>query len=217
MMLMANDIKMSNPSFVCAALPSSSSTHFTLDRVRTGLQRQQSAAPNVLRGHQEKQMREAMLERGRRTYHDTLLLAAKEAVAKGLKEKDAEVRRAVRHAGQLQNRLSEVLIEKLAMEAKAMEQENAIAALQAELRAREAEGSGESSDAESCYVDPERTRARFRGLAGICRECQERPATVVVLPCKHLCLCEECNEEVAPVPCHVCGCIRSGCVQVFLD
>ena len=163
----------------------------------------------------EERMGKMLWERSRRQY-DSLLVAAQDTVAKGLKEKDAQVRR-------LGRQLSQMRTEMLTWQAKAR-------SLQAQLeKAKKGteEGSGETSlpddDAASAaaHVDcEERKRERImraKLAQGVCRECEERPATVVVLPCRHLCLCDGCNDEVAPVPCHVCRGIRNGCFQVFLD
>lgn len=40
--------------------------------------------------------------------------------------------------------------------------------------------------------------------------------SVVVLPCRHLCLCEGCGDAGAGQSCPVCDCVGSGSVGVFL-
>ena len=47
----------------------------------------------------------------------------------------------------------------------------------------------QAEDTESAYIDPDRVVVS----GPKCRGCGKRLASVVVLPCRHLCLCAECN------------------------
>ncbi|KHN21049.1 Baculoviral IAP repeat-containing protein 2 [Glycine soja] len=73
---------------------------------------------------------------------------------------------------------------------------------------------GQAEDAESAYIDPERvvvaTTARPK-----CRGCAKRVASVVVLPCRHLCVCTECDAHFRACP--VCLTPKNSTVEVFLS
>lgn len=68
----------------------------------------------------------------------------------------------------------------------------------------------DAEDAESVYADPDRAVGSGPG----CRACGERVATVVLLPCRHFCVCAECDRVVGACP--VCFCMRGSSVEVFL-
>ncbi|MCI21314.1 E3 ubiquitin-protein ligase BOI-like, partial [Trifolium medium] len=69
---------------------------------------------------------------------------------------------------------------------------------------------GQAEDAESAYIDPDRvvvvTEAR-----GKCRGCEKRVASVVVLPCRHLCICTECDAHFRACP--VCFTLKNSTVE----
>lgn len=177
--------------------------------------------------YQGEQLKRKLAEREQSQY-TSLLLAAERTASKKLHDKEASLDRAVRRAGELQRELENSKREAAALEAQAAEQAQAISSLRAQLRRAEAaisryrakgraEGHGETEDAESGCVDPERRTHAAVAAAAPCRECLERPASVVVLPCRHLCLCTECNRRVAPLPCPACGRVRTGCMQVLMN
>lgn len=70
---------------------------------------------------------------------------------------------------------------------------------------------GQAEDAESAYVDPE----RVVGSGPKCRGCGKRVASVVVLPCRHLCVCSECDTHFRVCP--VCLTVKNSTVEVFLS
>lgn len=174
---------------------------------------------------QGEQLRRTLAEKRRRQYR-ALLVAAEESVARRLREKDAEAEKATRRNAELAARATQLGVEVRAWEAKARAQEAAAASLQAQLeqaqamlsgRDRRSENAGEvglaaqAEDAESVYADPDRAFGPGPG----CRACGERVATVVLLPCRHFCVCAECDRVVGACP--VCFCMRGSSVQVFLS
>ena len=70
---------------------------------------------------------------------------------------------------------------------------------------------GQAEDAESAYIDPERVV-----VAGPkCRGCVKRLASVVALPCRHLCMCTECDRHFRACP--VCLTVKNSTVEVYLS
>ncbi|KAL5183968.1 BOI-related E3 ubiquitin-protein ligase 1 [Glycine soja] len=176
---------------------------------------------------QAEQLRRALAEKRQRHYR-ALLSTAEEAVARRLREKEAEVEMATRKNAELEARAAKLSVEAQVWQAKARAQEATAASLQAQLQQTIMSHGGEelaavgvssavegqAEDAESAYIDPERvvvaTTARPK-----CRGCAKRVASVVVLPCRHLCICTECDAHFRACP--VCLTLKNSTVEVFLS
>lgn len=178
---------------------------------------------------QEEQLRRTLAEKRQRHYR-ALLTAAEEAVAQRLREKELEVEKATRRNAELESRAAQLSMEAQVWQAKAKSQEATATALQSQLQQailitgaavcggeaveKNEEGvlSCAAEDAESAYVDPERVTAA-RGPK--CRGCGRRVASVVVLPCRHLCLCTKCDAHFRACP--VCLNLKNSTVEVYLS
>ncbi|KAH1164044.1 hypothetical protein AAZX31_01G189800 [Glycine max] len=171
---------------------------------------------------QEEQLRRALAEKRQRHYR-TLLRAAEESVLRRLREKEAELEKATRHNAELEARATQLSVEAQLWQARAKAQEATAAALQAQLQQAMMIGDGENGgggglscagggaeDAESAYVDPDRV-----GPTPKCRGCAKRVASVVVLPCRHLCICAECDTHFRACP--VCLTVKNSTVEVYLS
>ncbi|KAL5064209.1 hypothetical protein RYX36_025946 [Vicia faba] len=169
-------------------------------------------------------LRRTLTEKRQRHYRE-LLTTAEEAVAQRLREKEAELTKATRKNAELEARAAQLTMEAQAWQAKARAQEAAAASLQAQLQQTimcqtgEDAGiscavEGQASDAESAYVDPDRVVV-VAEARGKCRACLKRVATVVVLPCRHLCICKECDAHYSACP--VCLTLKNSTVEVFLS
>lgn len=172
------------------------------------------------------QLRRTLAERRQRHYR-ALLGAAEESAARRLREKEAEVEKAARRGAELEERVAQLRVETQLWQARARAQEATAASLQAQLqqammmaggsahdkRDELTYGGGElpADDAESAHVDP----VRVVSAAPSCRACLKRPATLVLLPCRHLSLCRGCHTTVDVCP--VCHTSRSSSVEVFLS
>ncbi|XP_061358939.1 BOI-related E3 ubiquitin-protein ligase 1-like isoform X2 [Gastrolobium bilobum] len=174
---------------------------------------------------QGEQLRQTLAEKRQRHYR-ALLSAAEEMVTRRLREKEAEVEKATRKNAELEARAAQLSVEAQMWQAKARAQEATAASLQAQLQQTiMASGVGEDAgvgvscavegqaeDAESAYVDPERVMMAARPK---CRGCGKRVASVVVLPCRHLCICTECDAHFRACP--VCLTLKNSTVEVFLS
>ncbi|KAF3333739.1 putative BOI-related E3 ubiquitin-protein ligase 3 [Carex littledalei] len=68
-------------------------------------------------------------------------------------------------------------------------------------------------DAESyCSGGEKEEQKGFRTI--FCGHCREKDASVVLLPCQHLCLCNSCEVDPKVVMCPSCGANRTGAVNV---
>ncbi|KAL6599928.1 hypothetical protein ACP70R_045579 [Stipagrostis hirtigluma subsp. patula] len=165
-----------------------------------------------------------------RRYAAHVAAAARAAVARRIKAKDEEVERARWLCWALHEQLLAARAEARAWRDAAASGEAAAAALRADLdhallRAQEqalavARPADAVEDAESCcYGDndgDDMAVAVERGAAvsawAACRGCGERPAAVLLLPCRHLCACAPC--AAAAPACPACGGDKVGSVAV---
>ncbi|XP_055821869.1 BOI-related E3 ubiquitin-protein ligase 1-like [Solanum dulcamara] len=171
---------------------------------------------------QGEQLRRTLEEKRNRHYH-ALIGAVEESTARRLKEKETEVEKAARRNTELEARASQLIAEARGWQIKACEHEVTAATLQSQLQQAMMNGGGmspperdggggEAEDAESAYVDPDRV-VESTGRSS-CKGCRKRFASVVLLPCRHLCLCIEC--DVVAQFCPLCRSIRSSSIEVFL-
>ncbi|KAI0500678.1 hypothetical protein KFK09_018894 [Dendrobium nobile] len=171
---------------------------------------------------QGEQLRRQVAERHRRNYR-TLL----ESVGNKLQEKDAEIERASRCISELEDRLTRLQTELMEWKRRAMTEQVAAASLHAQLQRATAEaaaaearaaadanenfGESPAEDAESANFDPNGIEI----FDNSCRACFAQPATVVLLPCCHLCICASCDfVSTIGDACPGCGCLRTGSLHV---
>lgn len=149
-----------------------------------------------------------------------------ESVARRLREREAEVEKATRRNAELEARAAQLSVEAQVWQAKARAQEATAVSLQAQLQQAMSGGGGggdgvdggnlagiegQADDAESAYVDPDRVVM----LGPSCKACRKRVASVVLLPCRHLCLCTDCDQVVQTCP--LCLSQRNSSVEVYLS
>ncbi|XP_016443981.1 BOI-related E3 ubiquitin-protein ligase 1-like [Nicotiana tabacum] len=170
---------------------------------------------------QGEQLRRTLAEKRQRHYR-ALMGAAEESMARRLREKEAEMEKAARRNAELEARAAQLSAEAHAWQARARAQEVTAATLQAQLQhammsgggcneRNDGNGGGEPEDAESAYIDPDRV---VESTGPSCKACGKRVASVVLLPCRHLCVCTECDAVAQACP--LCFSIRSSSVEVFL-
>ncbi|XP_065879262.1 BOI-related E3 ubiquitin-protein ligase 1-like [Euphorbia lathyris] len=216
-------------NFLCQ----SSSTILSLlsEDFTSQIKRQREEIDQFLQAQGE-QLRRTLAEKRHRHYR-ALISAAEDSIGRRLREKEAEVEKAARRNAELEARATQLSVEAQVWQAKARAQEATAAALQAQLQQAIMNGGvvqdnrrggddgglgssgggveGQAEDAESAYVDPERVTVSG---GPSCKGCQKRAATVVVLPCRHLCLCTECDQLAQACP--LCLQVRNSSVEVFL-
>ncbi|KDP45979.1 hypothetical protein JCGZ_11882 [Jatropha curcas] len=212
-------------SFVCQSSPFLS---LLSEDFATQIKRQRDEIEQFLQAQGE-QLRRTLVEKRQRHYR-ALLSAADEVIARRLTEKNTEVEKATRRNAELEARAAQLSVEAQVWQAKARAQESMAASLQAQLQQAIMSGGvaqdsrrgddglgcsggveGQAEDAESAYVDPERVTVSG---GPSCKGCRKRAATVVVLPCRHLCLCTECDQVAQACP--LCLQVRNSSVEVFL-
>lgn len=184
----------------------------------------------LIQEHAER-LRRALADTRRRHYR-SLVGAAEAAAARRIREKESEAWEAARRRADLEDRVARLRAEAAAWQAKELADQSTAAALHAQLqqargKATDAEEGGNAADdAGSCFVDPDRVVEIAPPPARPCRACRRRSASVVLLPCRHLCVCAECEPAVPAAPfaaaavaaaCPVCRGAVTGTVQVFVS
>ncbi|KAG6571752.1 putative BOI-related E3 ubiquitin-protein ligase 3, partial [Cucurbita argyrosperma subsp. sororia] len=203
-------------------VPQSSSTFISLltDDFASNFKRQQDEIDQFLQA-QEEQLRLTLADKRQRHYR-ALLDAVEESVARRLREREAEVEKATRRNAELEARAAQLSVEAQVWQAKARAQEATAVALQAQLQQAMSGGcdggdggtagaEGQTDDAESAHIDPDRVRI----LGPSCKACRKRLASVLLLPCRHLCLCTDCDQVAQTCP--LCPSKRSSSVEVYLS
>ncbi|KAM0924287.1 hypothetical protein ACQ4PT_004930 [Festuca glaucescens] len=179
---------------------------------------------------QGEQLRRAIADRVRH-HNRALLVAADKSASRRLREKSMEAEREARRGAELEERLARLRAEAAAWQAKALSEQATAVALHAQLQQAAAvarasceelaadggEAGGPAESSSSAYVDPRRARC---GSGPACHACRRGPATVVLVPCRHLSLCGGClaaGETDAALACPVCRCVRTGSVEAILS
>ncbi|KAJ8464598.1 hypothetical protein OPV22_027150 [Ensete ventricosum] len=208
----------SNP-LLCSSSPASSSLFSSVffEDLAAQINQQKDEIQQFLHAQGE-QLQRTLAEK-RQKHYRALLGAAEKSAARRLREKDAEVERAALRSSELEDRLARLRTESMAWQAKAMADQATAASLHAQLQHAAATAATDpaacgdpppADDAESAYVDPGRAEPDH-----VCRTCRRRPASAVLLPCRHLCLCDACDGTAESCP--VCRSIRTGSIHVFLS
>ncbi|XP_071696065.1 BOI-related E3 ubiquitin-protein ligase 1-like [Rutidosis leptorrhynchoides] len=171
---------------------------------------------------QDEYFRRKLAEK-RQQHYIALIGAAKESASRIIKEKEVEADKAARRHAELSARASQLSTEAENWQAKARAQDSVAAALQAQLHQAMAIGGAcistgeevaarDAEDAESSYVDPDRVVV----VSGPgCKACGKRVASVVLLPCRHLCVCSECDDVVQSCP--LCLSFRTSSIEVYMS
>ncbi|XP_014517139.1 BOI-related E3 ubiquitin-protein ligase 1 [Vigna radiata var. radiata] len=195
---------------------------FLTQEILYHFQHQQSEIDRVLAHHTEKVRME--LEEQKVRQSRILASAIQEAMAKKLKEKDEEIQRMGKLNWALQERVKNLCVENQIWRDLAQTNETTANYLRTNLEqvlahageeratvAEDAQSSCGSNDAAEGCEDT----AASGGGARLCRSCGVRESVVLLLPCRHLCLCRMCGSTVRNCP--ICDSGMDASVHVNLS
>ncbi|CAA0827718.1 SBP (S-ribonuclease binding protein) family protein [Striga hermonthica] len=137
-----------------------------------------------------------------------------------IRQKDEEIEKAGKRTAELQDYLRRMEIERQTWQSAARESEAAAASLSSAInRLREAAGGGcgAAGDAESCCCPGDGDgMGKLGNLEGkmICKMCNVRVSCMIMLPCKHLCSCRDC--EALLESCPVCKVAKRASIEALI-
>ncbi|XP_038996582.1 E3 ubiquitin-protein ligase BOI-like [Hibiscus syriacus] len=190
-------------------------------------QQQQQEIDRLIAQHIEKVSVE--VEERRKKQSRTLMTAIQEGVMKKLKEKDDEIQRMGKLNLVLQERAKSLCLENQLWRDLAQTNEATANSLRTNLEQvlahvgeeRHANSGGSANDAESSCGSNDGGWRRVVGppqeqAAGKCGKCGEKESSVVLLPCRHLCLCAMCG-STRVATCPVCDSVTNASVHVNMS
>lgn len=166
----------------------------------------------------------------------SFLAAIEKGVSKKLHEKDVEIENMNRKNRELVERIKQVAMEAQSWHYKAKYNESVVNVLKSNLQqaisqgadqGKEGFGDSELDDAAS-YIDPNNILSiagsgvkpfskNYQGSKEnmTCRACKSKEVSMLLMPCRHLSLCKECDAFIGVCP--VCQLMKTASVQVYLS
>ncbi|CAM6098086.1 unnamed protein product [Calypogeia fissa] len=181
---------------------------------------------------QGEQLRQQLEEKRVRHYR-ALIASIEEGVSRRLREKDVEIEKAKRRNLELEERVNQATMEAQIWQTRLKNSEATVSALRSNLQqaqqavalsreSKEGCGDSEADDAASSHHDDSAdAHARaFRENKELkeqrtCRVCRCNEVSILLLPCRHLCLCKDCDGRLASCP--VCKSAKNASVQVYMS
>ncbi|XP_039066940.1 probable BOI-related E3 ubiquitin-protein ligase 3 isoform X1 [Hibiscus syriacus] len=184
---------------------------FIGDDIDNELQRQDSEFDRFLKVQGDR-LRQSVLEKVQANHLQTISLV-EERVFQKLREKEAEVENINRKNMKLEERMEQLTMEADAWQQRAKYNENMITALKFNLQqvhaqsrdSKEGSGDSEVDDTASCcngraidfhLLCKENSNKELM----TCKVCAVNEACMLLLPCKHLCLCKSCESKLSFCP-----------------
>ncbi|CAN8294382.1 unnamed protein product [Cochlearia groenlandica] len=196
------------------------------DSLRIDLHRQQDELDQFIK------IQAAQMAKGVRDMKQRQIVSFINTIEKGvsmkLQEKDLEIDNMNKKNKELMERIKQVAIEAQNWHYRAKYNESVVNVLKTNLQqamshnnnknviavaeqGKEGFGDSEIDDAASSYIDA----SKNKNMRMICKMCNAKEVSVLVVPCRHLSLCKEC--DVFTGVCPVCKSLKSSSVQVFFS
>ncbi|KAF8390788.1 hypothetical protein HHK36_025316 [Tetracentron sinense] len=182
----------------------------------------------------------SVLEDSRKTHCRSILLFLEQQVLKKLKVKEIELENANRRKAELEEKVKQMSAENQIWFDVAKNNETIASSLKSSLEqillqkaGQTKEGFGESdgmavlaNDAQSCCYEvtendktsvAEKTMRKNRELkhSKSCKVCRQNDVSVLLLPCRHLCLCKCCESKIEYCP--ICQSMKNASLQIFMS
>jgi len=161
----------------------------------------------------------------------SFLNAIDKGVNQKLREKELEVENMNRKNKDLADRIKQAATETQNWQYRARYNESMVHALQNSLKqalaaqgaaaaaaadhGREGCGDSEVDDAVSSYDPNAGQQQQQSASVGACRVCSRKEMCMLLLPCRHLCMCKECDGLVDACP--VCLAVKTASVEVYMS
>lgn len=225
-----DDERNSSVTSASGSMTTASPMIFSLgDNFRTELDRQKEELDQYIKTQEQNLVKG--LRDIKQKHIASFLATIEKGVSKKLHEKDMEIANINRKNKELVERIKQVALEIQNWHYRAKYNESMVnvlknnlqqAMLQSPDQGKEGFGDSENDDAAS-YINPNNYlditggsgKGNTRRENLICRACKAKEVSVLLMPCRHLCLCVECEGLVSVCP--VCQLLKTTSVQVFLS
>ncbi|KAI3499433.1 hypothetical protein L1887_35233 [Cichorium endivia] len=197
-------------------------THSLTNTIKLEMNRQKELLDHYVK-LQEENMVKGIRELNQK-HTVSLLNTLEKEVSKKLNEKEMEIDIMNRRNMELGLKIKQVAMEAQSWHYRAKYNESVVNALknnlqqvmaQKPIQGKEGFGDSEVDDAAS-YTNANHSGNQMFSMKALnCRACNGREVCVLLLPCRHLCLCKEC--EVFTENCPVCQATRTESVHVFMS
>lgn len=189
------------------------------DNIKTEMERQKKEFDQYLKTQEETWARGV---RDIKQRHVASLLSAMEkSFCSKLQEKDIELEKINQKKRELVERMKQVTAEAQNWCYRAKCNESLVSTLRRNLlqaveQGKEGTGDNEVDDAVS-YIDPNNipSGSGKAKKAIMCKVCKLKEVSILLMPCRHLCLCKDCEGLVSVCP--ICQLMTSASVEVFLS
>ncbi|KAM3706345.1 hypothetical protein ACB098_03G145400 [Castanea mollissima] len=204
------------------------------DNIRTELDRQKEEFDQYIK-IQEEHLAKGVRDLKQR-HMASFLATVEKGVSKKLREKEIEIDNMNRKNKELVEKIKQVAIEAQNWHYRAKYNESIVNVLKSNLQQaisqgaeQGKEGFGDSEvDDTASYIDPNNylsipggpSKSISRNYQGLkehmtCRACKAREVCMLLMPCRHLCLCKDCDGLISACP--VCQLMKTASVQVYLS
>jgi E3 ubiquitin-protein ligase BOI-like protein len=174
-----------------------------------------------------------LLEEKRQQHSRALLAAIEEGISRRFRDKELEMENMKRQNLELAEHVKQLSIKVHNWQAKARANEAMVTALKSNLQqaqqavalsleqSKEGCGDSEADDAASSHHGDDDAHARtFKENRELreqrtCRVCRCNDVSILLLPCRHLCLCKECEARLDACP--LCRSLKNASVQVYMS
>lgn len=192
---------------------------------------QEAEIDQIITTHNEKLKQ--VLEEKRRQHTRALLELVDYTVLSRVRERLVEMEKVRRRNLELEDYVKKLSLESQVWMNIAQSQEALVTSLRSNLEQVVAQsnekskgrfGESDAEDAESCVygasvaaggVDLQAQEIKELKEQRNCRYCRKKCISVLLLPCRHLCLCTDCDQALANCP--VCGASKDASLQVYMD
>ncbi|XP_073147125.1 probable BOI-related E3 ubiquitin-protein ligase 3 [Henckelia pumila] len=165
---------------------------------------------------QNERLRQGLQEQRKRQI-STMMKKYESKIQSLLKHKDQEIFKARNRRMELENILQRMEIENQTWQTAAKEKEAMAASLNSKIqRLKETAclSMNAAEDAESsCFRSEDQNELEQNTRKMICRCCASRKACVIILPCRHLCSCKDCDPFLDSCP--VCKTVKKATLEAF--
>lgn len=203
------------------------------DNIKTELDRQKEEFDQFIKvqaEHLEKGVRDL-----KQRHVSSVLTTLEKGISKKLHEKEVELENMNRKNRELTDRIKQVATEAQNWHYRAKYNESVVNFLKTNLQQAQQqamsqgadqgkEGFGDSEvDDTASYMDPSNYlvpgngKAVLQGLNEhlICKACRSKEVSVLLMPCRHLCVCKECDGLIRVCP--ICNGMKTASVEVYLS